>query len=256
MKLARNGDFSRWFFPSTIVLYWLCLLVRLMLVVIFLVFLLAIFIGPSLWVKYVLKKHSRELEKMPGTGGELAEHLLSQYALGHVKVNRLEDDSDHYNPQENTVNLGPRAYSGKSLTAVATAAHEVGHAIQFNRNEPVSFLRKRYLSKAIALRQVGVYILMAMPLVAIVVRIPQLAVLQVGVGLFVMIISVLMYVAILPEEFDASFNKALPMLKKGDYVPDVYMPAISQILRACALTYVAAALADVLKLWRWVRYLR
>ena len=227
-----------------------------MIFVLAIVFFITIFIGPQLWVKYVLNRYSRELEKMPGTGGELAEHLLKEYKLDSVTVKRLNDDSDHYNPQDNSVNLSPRVYSGKSLTAVAVAAHEVGHAIQFNRNEPVSLLRKRYLNKAIMLRQTGVYILMAMPLVALVVRIPQLAILQIGIGLFVMVISVLMYVAILPEEFDASFNKALPILKKGEYVPAAYLPAIQKILRACALTYVAAALADVLKLWRWVRYLR
>lgn len=71
-----------------------------------------------------------------------------------------------------------------------------------------------------------------------------------------MLISVLLYVAVLPEEWDASFNKALPILEKGEYVPEEYLPAIRQILKACALTYVAAALADILRLWRWLTLLR
>ena len=71
-----------------------------------------------------------------------------------------------------------------------------------------------------------------------------------------MLASVLLYVAVLPEEWDASFNKALPILEKGEYVPAEYLPAIRQVLKACALTYVAAALADVLRLWQWLRFIR
>ena len=64
-----------------------------------------------------------------------------------------------------------------------------------------------------------------------------------------------MYVAILPEEYDASFKKALPILEEG-YIPEGNMPAVRQVLQACALTYVAGALTDVLNLWRWFRILR
>ena len=55
----------------------------------------------------------------------------------------------------------------------------------------------------------------------------------------------------LPEESEESFNKALPILEEG-YVPKENLPAIRQILRACAYTYVAGALADVIRLWRWL----
>jgi Zn-dependent membrane protease YugP len=64
-----------------------------------------------------------------------------------------------------------------------------------------------------------------------------------------------MYAAILPEEYDASYNKALPILAQG-YLPEEHMVAAKRILKACALTYVAAALADILSLWRWFRMIR
>ena len=54
------------------------------------------------------------------------------------------------------------------------------------------------------------------------------------------------------EEFDASFKKALPILEEGGYVNQENLPAIRQILRACAYTYVAGALADIIRLWRWL----
>ncbi|MDH5434601.1 MAG: zinc metallopeptidase, partial [Gammaproteobacteria bacterium] len=90
----------------------------------------------------------------------------------------------------------------------------------------------------------------------VVVKIPHVIGLTLLIGLMTMLISVFMYMAILPEEWDASFNKALPILDQGDYVPKAYLPAIRQILKACALTYVAAALADILRLWRWLVLLR
>lgn len=218
--------------------------------------LLLLILAPQWWVKYVLSKYSRHLEGMPGNGEELAKHLLNQFKLNIVKVEAAEEGGDHYDPQANIVKLSPSYLKGKSLTAVAVAAHEVGHAIQFNRDEPVSHLRKRYLSKAHAMQKVGISCLMLLPLISVVVRIPHLIGLTAIIGVVTMLISVFIYLAILPEEWDASFNKAMPILETGNYVPKEYLPAIRRILRACALTYVAAALADILRLWRWVALLR
>jgi Zn-dependent membrane protease YugP len=218
--------------------------------------LLLIIFGPSWWVAYILKRHHKPLPDMPGTGGELATHLLQQYELDDVVVEESVENGDHYSPSDNAVRLSSEVFNGKSLSAVAVAAHEVGHAIQFNRKEPVSLLRDKYLKKAHVVQQGGIYILMLMPVVGIVFRIPHLMLFNVGIGVLTMLASVLMYLAILPEEWDASFNKALPILEQGGYVPSVYMPAIRQVLTACALTYVAAALADVLRLWRWLTLLR
>lgn len=220
------------------------------------ILILMIIFGPNLWVAYILKKHHQPMEGMPGTGGELAEHLLKQFEMGNVKVEQTDEDGDHYSPVDNAVRLSPEVYAGKSLSAVAVAAHEVGHAIQFNRKEPVSLLREKYLGKAIALQHYGIMILMAMPVIGAVLRVPHLALLTIIVGICTMLVSVLMYVAILPEEWDASFNKALPILEQGSYVPEQYMPAIRQILKACALTYVAASLADILRLWRWITLIK
>lgn len=213
-------------------------------------------LGPNLWVSYVLKKHHKPLPGMPGTGAELAIHILKQYELDSVKVEKSTEDDDHYSPSENAVRLSPEVYDGKSLSAVAVAAHEVGHAIQFNRKEPVSLLRGKYMGAASLVQHWGIYILSSMPLIGIVFRVPHLTLLTVAIGVVTMLASACLYAAILPEEWDASFNKALPILEKGSYVPEEYMPAIRQVLTACALTYIAAALADILRLWRWIRLIR
>lgn len=226
-----------------------------MIYVMFLLFTLLLAYGPHLWVQWVLRKHHKPVANMPGTGGELAQHLIDRFGLEGVSLREGGENEDHYAPDTKTVCLSPRVYHGKSLSAIAVAAHEVGHAIQFSRDEPVSHLRQKYLGKAHRIQQIGIYILMAMPVVGGVFRIPHLAILTAAVGIVTMLVSVMMYVAILPEEYDASFNKALPILNEG-YVPEENMPAVRQVLKAAALTYVAAALADILRLWRWVAILR
>lgn len=218
--------------------------------------LLGLIFGPTLWVKYVLRKHHKPMPGMPGTGAELAQHLLREYNFENVKVEKSEPNNDYYSPSDNAVRLSPEVYDGKSLTAVAVAAHEVGHALQFNRQDPVSSLRARYLGAADRVQRVGLFVLMILPLAALIFRLPHLMVLTAVIGVMTMLASVLLHAAVLPEEWDASFNKALPILEKGQYVPAEYLPAIRQVLKACALTYVAAALADVLRLWRWVHWLR
>lgn len=223
--------------------------------VLLLLLIVALFYGPQYWVGYVLRRHSRELPGMPGTGGELAQHLIQRFELEGVTLEQTEQ-GDHYDPEAQTVRLSAAVYAGKSLTAVATAAHEVGHAIAFYRKEPVTRLRSRYLASALRWQRFGATVMMALPILAAIFKIPHVVIIAALIGVATMLISVFMYAAILPEEWDASFNKALPILSEGDYLPEQYRPAARQILTACALTYVAAALADMLRLWRWVAILK
>lgn len=212
--------------------------------------------APQLWVRYTLRRYSREIEAMPGTGGELAAHLVRRFDLQGVGVEVTEPMRDCYDPAANAVRLSPDVYHGRSLTAVAVAAHEVGHAIQFNRQEPISRLRARYLNKALIIQRFGAGFLMLAPVVLPIFRVPHPTLAMAAIGLITMLISVLMYVAVLPEEFDASFNKALPILVEGDYIDESQIKPVRRILKACAYTYVAAALADILRLWRWLRIFR
>ena len=209
--------------------------------------------GPFLWVKFVLWRHSKTITAMPGTGGELAQHLIDRFELPGVTV--TQGDSDHYNPEQKVVSLSKDVYTGKSLTAVAVAAHEIGHAIQFSKEEPISKLREKYLKRIFHIRRAGSMLLLVMTAISAIIKLPHMFLATALLGIITMLASVLMYVAILPEEYDASFNKALPLLGEG-YVPSDKLPAVRQILLACALTYVAGALTDIINLWRWIRFLR
>jgi hypothetical protein len=75
-------------------------------------------------------------------------------------------------------------------------------------------------------------------------------------GFATLCIPVVVHVLTLPTEFDASFNRALPMLAAGEYIPQEDIPAARKILIACALTYVSTALMSLLNIWRWIRILR
>jgi hypothetical protein len=72
----------------------------------------------------------------------------------------------------------------------------------------------------------------------------------------ILALSVLCHAVTLPVEFDASFRRALPVLKAGRYLGNDDMPAARQILRAAAFTYVAAAAMSLLDVARWLRLLR
>ncbi|MEM1434483.1 MAG: zinc metallopeptidase [Pseudomonadota bacterium] len=226
-----------------------------MLFAILLIALLAALYGPSLWVRSAMRRHSREIEDMPGTGGELAQHLIERFELDGVKVEEASAGNDHYDPTNQTVRLSPEHLNGKSLTAIAIAAHEVGHAIQFARQEPISRIRGRWIPPALALRKSGILLLSTVPLLAAVVRVPPFIVAAVTCGLALQLIGALMYLIVLPEEWDASFNKALPILEEG-YLPEHHVPAVREVLRAAAMTYFAGALADLLNVARWIMVLR
>ncbi|WP_231757853.1 zinc metallopeptidase [Microbulbifer elongatus] len=215
----------------------------------------ALIVGPQLWVRYVLWRHSTEVGDMPGSGAELAEHLIERFQLDGVQVIRAGKDENYYSPSEKIVALSPDVYDGKSVTAVAVAAHEVGHAMQFCREEPISRLRDKYLGRAGQIQKIGGTILVAAPVFTLLIKSP-IVFLWIGlIAVITMLASVLMYVAILPEEYDASFNKALPILREG-YLPEHLLSKAHSVLKACALTYVAGALLDVLRLWRWIRFFR
>jgi len=211
---------------------------------------------PTLWVRHVMKKHDKQLDGMPGTGSELAEHLIDKLKLSGCKVEMTEPNNDHFDPRDNVVRLSPNNYKGKSLTAIAVAAHEVGHAIQFNRQENISKLRGRYLPTAIMLKKLGIIIMSALPIAALVIRVPGFIFVAIAISLILQLLGAFAYLIVLPEEWDASFNKALPLLKQGGYVPESYQPAIHQVLKAAALTYFAAALAEIVNIGRWWLLLR
>ena len=219
------------------------------------VILLAVLFGPQMWIRRVLARHGVDRPDLPGTGGELARHLLDEAELRGVKV-ELTGDGDHYDPQERTVRFTPQHYDGRSVAAVAVAAHEVSHAIQHARGERAFALRFDLVKNLIWFDRLASGTLLLAPVVFILVKAPILLVLQLIAGLSLLTIRIVVHVVTLPVELDASFAKALPVLERGRYLSAPDMPAARSVLQAAAWTYVAAALATLLDVGRWLRVLR
>jgi len=219
------------------------------------ILLVALVYGPQLWVRWVLDRYNREPEaNFPGTGGELARHLLNRYDLKEVKV-EVTELGDHYDPTERCVRLTQDKFDGKTLTAIAVAAHECGHALQHAAAEPLFLLRTRLARTTQWAQRIGSLLLFAAPVAVLLTKAPSVAAFNIVGALLVMGSAVVIHLLTLPVEIDASFRKALPLLDSG-YLDKSQMPAARSILRAAAWTYVAASLASLLNFWRWIAILR
>lgn len=227
-----------------------------MLYLILIIALLALLFGPQLWVQHVLRKYSQPQDHIPGNGAELARHLIQRFDITGVEVEQAGQEGDHYDPIHKKVRLSPDIYQKNSLTAVAVAAHEVGHALQHHRNEPLLNLRTRLSQWAINAQKLSGGLLVVIPVITALTRAPSVAMLMFLVALGSMFLGTLVQLVTLPVEIDASFGKALPILKQGNYINNEDEKAVTKILKAAAFTYLAGSLSSILNFWRWLAVLR
>jgi uncharacterized protein len=227
----------------------------MMVYLLLLVSILILLLGPQLWVHWIMDNYNRRQEaNFPGDGGELARHLLDRFSLQSVSVERATT-GDHYDPAGKAVRLTEDKLKGRTLTAITTAAHEVGHALQDAADEPMFRLRTRLVVIATLAQRIGSFLLFAAPLLTLATRAPAAGLITVVAAFLVMGANVVVQMVTLPVEMDASFNKALPLLKSGYLAPDQYAGA-RRILRAASMTYLSASLAGLLNFWQWLRVLR
>ncbi|GAL16698.1 probable metal-dependent peptidase [Vibrio maritimus] len=204
-----------------------------------------------------MEKYSQPADRYreQGSGAELARHLLDSFGLDNIDVEETAN-GDHYDPAAKAVRLTPNNYSGHSLTAVTVAAHEVGHAIQDSRRETLFLARQKLVKTAMIGERIAGLMLVAAPVVLMLTRVPQAGAITIMIGVVSMALSTLVHLLTLPVEFDASYGKALPILQKGNYLHDGDLKHAEKILKAAALTYVAASLTSLLNLGRWIAILR
>ena len=222
--------------------------------VLFLLFIILLF--PQFWVKKVIKKYSEPIETLPGTGGELAQHLINRFELDGVTIKKVENGNDHYNPETKTICLSESNYDEKSLTAVTIAAHEFGHALQHKTDYKPLLLRTKLAKIAAIAEKIASIILISSPFAFILVKIPIAGFIMLLAGFTIMCLPIILHIFTLPVEFDASFNRALPILSEGEYLSESTMPIAKKILTAAALTYVSASLSSLLNFYRWILILR
>lgn len=177
------------------------------------------------------------------TGEQVARRILDSNGLYNVSIEMVRGHlSDHYDPRTNVVRLSQDIYYGTSVTSVAVAAHECGHAIQHAKGyEPLSF--RTALVPVVNFSSNISWLLIMLGFIM-----PTMGVfLKVGILLFSA--SVLFQIVTLPVEFNAS-NRAVVQLDNLGIVEGNEKSQSRKVLTAAALTYVAAALTSVLQLLR------
>ena len=178
------------------------------------------------------------------TGADVARYILNQNGLYDVPIERVSGQlSDHYDPRTRVVRLSTDVYGSTSLAALGVAAHEVGHAVQHDSGYLPLYIR----NTVIPVTQFGSYAAIPMFMLGLFMGSPSLA--RVGILLFGAI--VFFQLITLPVEFNAS-SRALATLGGEGFLDDTELKGTSKVLRAAALTYVAAALMAVLQLLRLV----
>lgn len=224
-----------------------------MIYVILVLLLLGVMFLPQYATRHLLEKHSEARKDFPGTGGEFAQHLVDRFQLQDVTVETTKS-GDHYDPGSRTVRLTQDKFEGKSLTAVVVAAHEVGHAIQHHTRSR-ALLTRTWLARFARLGALAAQgALIATPmLVGVSPGLARVSMLVVVAGI---LMSTVVHLITLPVEWDASFNKAMPILREGDYLSESDLVDAKRILTACAFTYISASLGSLIGLLRWVRWIR
>ena len=223
--------------------------------VILIVALLALTIVPGLWVQSVMRRYREPANRYPRTGGQTARHLLDALGLRNVTT-EITDRGDHYDPLAKAVRLTKDNFYGRSLTAVTIAAHEVGHAMQDARGFGPLRLRTQLVHWVAPIEKLGAGMLMLAPLMGAVTRSPRLGLLGLAGGVLILATGVVVHFLTLPTELDASFVRALPLMKQHGVIRDDDLPRARRLLTAAAFTYVAVALQSLLNIARWWAILR
>jgi len=224
-------------------------------ILILIVLVLALFIGPGIWVKSVMQRHRSPADRYPRTGGQTARDLLDSLGLRNV-LTEITEHGDHYDPRAKAVRLSADNFNGRSLTAITVAAHEVGHAIQDARAFAPLRWRTRLVQWVAPVEKVGAGMLMLAPFAGTFTRSPSLGLLGLLVGVLTLGLGVGVHFLTLPTELDASFGRALPLLKQRRLLREDDLPRARELLTAAAFTYVAVALQSLLNIARWWAILR
>jgi uncharacterized protein len=187
------------------------------------------------------------------SGKEVAEKMLHDYGIFDVKVVSTDVQlSDHYNPDDKTVNLSTDVYYGRSVAAAAVAAHECGHAVQHYKSYSWLNLRTSMVPVvSITSNLLQWVLILGVLLIAFTFNTTVLIIGVIGLTLIT-----LFSIVTLPVEFDAS-KRALIWLKNNKRVlhsEEEHIQAKDALWWA-AMTYVVAALGAMTNLFYYLSIL-
>ncbi len=209
--------------------------------------------GISMYVQWKLKKKFEEYSQIGLSNGlsgkEIAEKMLRENGIFDVRVVSVEGRlTDHYNPQDKTVNLSPDVYHGRSVSAAAVASHECGHAVQ----HATAYTWLQLRSKLVPVLTVSSRYMQWVILAGILMINTSIIPLAIGVGLFAL--TTLFSFITLPVEYDAS-NRALAWIDRNGIVTPREHEMAADALKWAARTYLVAALGSLATLLYYVSLL-
>ena len=193
-------------------------------------------------VRSTFKKYSKVQNASGLTGAEAARRILAQNGISDVRIEMIAGDlTDHFDPKTNVIRLSESVYKSATPAAVGVAAHETGHALQYAENYAPMKIRGALIPVANFGSQAGSWIVV----LGIILGLRPLAMF----GVIAFSALVLFQLVTLPVEFNAS-NRAIKALREDGWMSETEIDQSSKVLRAAALTYVAALAASVGNLLR------
>lgn len=199
---------------------------------------IALGLGAQGYVNHQLKKYSRVPNTAYLTGYQVACGMLAYYGIQGVAVQMGRPGQNFFDPRSNSITLDPETFNGASITSTATACHEVGHACQYAQNYMPMKVRSAMVPVVNIASNAWIFVL----LIGIFLNLAGF----VELAIILYACAVLFEVVTLPVEFNASKRALQYMQTTG--LPQGEIAGSASVLRACAFTYVAAALASFLQL--------
>ncbi|HIU35039.1 MAG TPA: zinc metallopeptidase [Candidatus Fimenecus excrementigallinarum] len=183
-------------------------------------------------VQSAYKRYSK-LPNLRGlTGARAAEAVLAHYGVQGVRIEHVRGRlNDHYDPRDNVIRLSDGVYGGCSVAAVGIACHEAGHAAQYALGYVPIRVRNGLLRPA----QIGSQI--SWPLAIVGLFLGSQPLVLFGIILYVAVM--LFQLITLPVEFNAS-RRALAVIDETGLLSGAERDGAAKVLRAAAMTYVAA----------------
>ncbi|MBO4365305.1 MAG: zinc metallopeptidase [Eggerthellaceae bacterium] len=198
----------------------------------------AIGLGAQSYVNKQIKAYSSVPSAFGLSGAEMGKRMLAYNGVAQIPFQQGSSGQDHFDPRSNSITLDPHAYSQPSITAVATACHEVGHACQYAQG----YLPMKMRSALVPVANFASNAWMIALIAGIFLNIAGL----IDLAIFLYAFAVLFQLVTLPVELNAS-HRAMNYLQAAG-APQGEQAGAFKVLRACALTYVAAALVSILQL--------
>lgn len=193
-------------------------------------------------VQRVFQKYANEPAASGKTAESVAYELLARYGAGNVRIEPVSGAlTDHYNPKTDVVGLSQAVYGERSVSALAVAAHEIGHVLQHEEG----YLPIRIRNAVLPAASIGSNLAPWIVILGLFLGSYNLS--MVGVVLFGAVL--VFQLATLPAELNAS-SRALRMLEDGGYVDYSQSDDAKKVLRAAAMTYVLATLAALVSFLR------